>query len=141
MRRPLQFAALAAVAIGLVALPALSQPQGDDTIRIRLPERPPAMGTIAAVAPDGTVMLDVPAQGEDAPPLTEGYALLMAMEGPPSPDAKMSLLRAQITDIAEGGKVTVQVGKSAVPSLKAGMQTYLLRPPGVTTAQLKLVPE
>jgi hypothetical protein len=75
----------------------------------------------------------------NAPTITEGYYLLLIR--PTAQEAPMILLRAQVTEVGEEGRVTAQVARAATTAIESGQEVALIRPTGSTTAQLRAVPE
>ncbi len=128
------------VGIGSLVIPGVAHAQGrgPETIRLMLPQRPGGLGTVGTVDAAGVVRLAVPPV-PGAPTFTEGYYLLLIR--PEVDSDPMTLIRAQVTEIGEEGRVTAQVARAATAAIKSGQDVVLVRPVGSTTAQLRAVPE
>lgn len=127
-----------AIAVLVLAAAPVGAQQAPGTVRFTLPDRPPAAGAVQSVDPSGTLVLSL-GSPEAAASVSEGYNLLFARTD--TPDSPFTVMRVEVTDLDQGGKVTARVGKSAAATLKAGQDVMLFRPAGATTAQLRAVPE
>lgn len=117
------------------------EPGGSAQISLNLPEREAAQMARDGLSP---AMLFG---------LTEGYYLGLTglppsvafgrfgrfADFPPLEDAKV--MRVQMTEVHEGAKFTVRLGREAARQLKQGDSLFLLRPGGSSTAQLQAVPD
>ncbi|MBX9789798.1 MAG: DUF1559 domain-containing protein [Pirellulales bacterium] len=105
------------------AFPAMSvKLEGDGIVRLVIPKEDYARAT---------------AQGQV---LSEGYYLAIAGANFGAPRIEgASLLRMQITDVAEEGKVRAEIGQATAAKLKRHLFVLLFRPLDVTTARLKAV--
>jgi hypothetical protein len=134
-------------AIALAQQPAKKQPGAKPAAtapaRFRLSEQTPYLGQIVNVAADGALTVERFAGGPGGPPaeLTEGYYLGLAMPELKMPFEKATLVRAQVAEVGPEGAASVRLAKGAAGLVKPGQVLILVRPLGVTTAQLKAVPD
>ncbi len=112
---------------------------------LRFPNGPNSLYSITRVEPDGTVEVTisqaVPAKFRTLllGTLSEGYFLLLAQgdrgKGP------FVVIRAQVTDVAEGPVLTLRTAPEAAARVKVGDAANLVRPSGATTARLRSLPD
>jgi hypothetical protein len=134
-----------AIAVTGAALEARAQqptePRRGESIRFVLPQRRPSALTVEQINGDGTIVL-APVQ-DRAASIGEGLALLIVEPDTPRDPGRGSfpLMRVEVSEVGDGGRLTGQVGHAAVSKLKRGGRVLLFRPVGATTAQLRAVPE
>jgi hypothetical protein len=87
------------------------------------------------------VAADVPADARRAltGSIQEGYHL-MIVAPPGKPSAQPVVLRAQVTEVAEGPSLTVRLAPEAAGQVRPGDGAQLVRPLGSTTAALRSLP-
>jgi prepilin-type processing-associated H-X9-DG protein len=105
---------------------------------------------VAAVEADGTIRLEpVPGQAQFQTlwgPTMEGHYLIgspRSLPGQPlgpRPRQLDSLVRVEVIDVGEGGKLTAKSGAEAAKMLKVGDFVALVRPARMTTAQIRALP-
>ncbi|MFN0055831.1 MAG: DUF1559 domain-containing protein [Planctomycetales bacterium] len=116
-------------------------------LRIPLqPDREPHLSMIRKVEENGKVLVGPP---EEMPnpglgmrqELTEGYfvGIVQSQLGPSLEGAR--LIRAQVVDIGEEGVVQIQLDRAAAGKIKRGETVILFRPAGITTAQMRALPD
>jgi hypothetical protein len=99
--------------------------------------------SVSRVDPDGTAQLRVAVPAHARRALTgsirEAY-YLMIVAPPGNPAAQSVVLRAQVTDVAEGPSLTVRLAPEAAARVRPGDGVQLVRPLGSTTAALRRLP-